>query len=58
MLVNTLQVFVISGFHRDVDEICVLLGHYTASDDNPSPTPTFRDNLSAPYSSVKKSLDP
>ena len=34
---------VISGFRRDVDEICVLLGYYAAS--NRNPLPTFRDFL-------------
>jgi hypothetical protein len=34
---------VISGFRRDVDEICALLGYYAASSDNP--LPTFRDNI-------------
>jgi hypothetical protein len=41
----------ISGFRRDVDEICSLLGYYTASCDNC--LPTFRDNLSVPSSRVK-----
>ena len=36
----------ISGFRRDVDEICALLGYYAASTGNL--LPTFRDNLSAP----------
>jgi hypothetical protein len=39
---------VISGFRRDVDEICALLGYYTASSGNP--LPTFRDNVSVPSS--------
>jgi hypothetical protein len=34
----------ISGFRRDVDEICGLLGYYTASCGNY--LPTFRDNPS------------
>jgi hypothetical protein len=38
---------------RDVDEICDILGYYTASSVNP--LPTFRDNVSVPSSSVKKS---
>jgi hypothetical protein len=46
---------VISGFRRDVDEICALLGYYTAL--NGSSVPTFRDNLSVPYSRVKNSLE-
>jgi hypothetical protein len=33
---------VIRGFHRDADEICVLLGYHAASNDNP--LPTFRDS--------------
>jgi hypothetical protein len=45
--------FMISGFHRDVDEICVLLGCYAASSGNP--LPKFRDNVSVPSSRVKKS---
>jgi hypothetical protein len=43
----------ISGFRRDVDEICALLGCYAAS--NGDPLPTFRDNLSGASSRVKKS---
>jgi hypothetical protein len=34
----------ISGFRRDADEICVLLGYCTAL--SGSYVPTFRDNLS------------
>jgi hypothetical protein len=30
--------FVISGFRRDADEICALLGYYAASNGNPLPT--------------------
>jgi hypothetical protein len=41
----------ISGFHRDVDEICGLLGNYTASCGNY--LPTFRHNVSVPSSRVK-----
>jgi hypothetical protein len=44
---------VISGFHRDVDEICAVLGCYAASSGNL--LPTFRDNVSVPSSRVKKS---
>jgi hypothetical protein len=44
---------VISGFRRDVDEICALLGCYAASSGNP--LPTSRDNVSVPSSRVKKS---
>ena len=43
----------ISGFRRDLDEICSLLGYYAAS--NVNPLPTFRDNISVPSSRVKKS---
>jgi hypothetical protein len=35
---------VISGLHRDVDEICALLGYYAAL--SGSYIPTFRENLS------------
>jgi hypothetical protein len=40
----------ISGFRRDVDEICGLLGYYAASCGNC--LPTFRDNVSVPSSRV------
>jgi hypothetical protein len=40
-----------SGFRRDVDEICGLLGYYAESYGNY--LPTFRDNVSVPYSRVK-----
>jgi hypothetical protein len=46
-------VIVISGFRRDVDEICALLGYYAASNGNP--LPTFRENVSVPSSKAKKS---
>jgi hypothetical protein len=51
----------ISGFHRDADEACVLLGYNAAASSNH--LPTFRDNVSVPSSRVKKSkksrlLDP
>jgi hypothetical protein len=42
-----------SGFRRDADEICTLLGYNTAASGNP--LPMFRDNISAPSSRVKKS---
>jgi hypothetical protein len=42
----------ISGFPRDVDDICGLLGYYAASSGNP--LPTFRENVSLPSSRVKK----
>jgi hypothetical protein len=41
----------ISGFRRDVDEICGLLGNYTESGGNY--LPTFLDNVSVPSSRVK-----
>jgi hypothetical protein len=41
----------ISGFRRDVDEICGLLGYYAASCGNC--LPTFRDNVSVPSPRVK-----
>jgi hypothetical protein len=37
---------VISGFRRDVDEICALLGYYAAL--GGSSVPTFRDYLTVP----------
>ena len=40
----------ISGCCREVAENCALLGHYAASSVNFSPT--FRDNLSVPFSGV------
>jgi hypothetical protein len=39
---------VISGFRRDDDEICALLGYYAVSSDKP--LPTFRDSVSVPPS--------
>jgi hypothetical protein len=48
-----LDTVVISGFCHDADQICVLLGCYTAS--NCNPLPTFRDKVSVPSSRVKKS---
>jgi hypothetical protein len=41
---------VISGFRREVDERCDLLGYYAASSGNS--LRTFRDNLSVPFSRV------
>ena len=41
-------VFVMSGFRRDVDEFLALLGFYAAL--SGSSAPTFRDNLSGPFS--------
>jgi hypothetical protein len=43
----------ISGFVRNVHEICALLRYYAVSNGNP--LPTFRDNVSVPSSRVKKS---
>jgi len=40
----------ISGFRREADENCALLGYYAASSDNF--IPTFRDKLSVPSSGV------
>jgi len=37
-----------SGFRREVDENCAVLGYYAASSDNS--LPTFRDKLSVPSS--------
>jgi hypothetical protein len=48
---TTACITLISGFRRDVDEICGLLGYYTASYGNY--LPTFRDNVSVPSSRVK-----
>jgi hypothetical protein len=42
-----------SGFRRDVDEICVLLGYYAAL--SGISVLTFRDNLSVPTSRFMKS---
>jgi hypothetical protein len=50
---DNVQVSAISGYRRDADEICALLGYYTVSSGNP--LPTFRDNLSVSYPRVKKS---
>jgi len=41
----------ISGFRRDVDEICVFLGYCAVSSGNS--LPTFQDNLSVPFSRPK-----
>jgi hypothetical protein len=45
--------YVISGFRREVHEICPLLGYYEGYSGNS--LPTFRDNLSTPPSMVKQS---
>jgi hypothetical protein len=55
---------VISGFQRDVDEICALLGYYTPSNGNPLRTfreTTYRSHLQGSRSPRRKgigSLDP
>jgi hypothetical protein len=46
---------VISGFRRDVEETCDLLGYYAAL--SGSLLPTFRDNLSVPSSRVKRKME-
>jgi hypothetical protein len=51
IVVWIVQDTLISGFHRDVYEICALLGYYVASCGNC--LPTFRDNVSVPSSRVK-----
>jgi hypothetical protein len=40
-----------SGFRREADENCALLSYYAASSGNS--LPTFWDNQSVPFSSVK-----
>jgi len=42
-----------AGFPRNVEEMCVLLGHYAALGGNS--VPTFQDNLSVPSSRVQNS---
>ena len=42
----------IADFHRDIDEICALLGCHAACSGNSSPT--FRDNISVPFLRVKQ----
>jgi len=51
LLLNCLLLCVISGFRREVDENCALLGYYAANSGNL--LPTFRDNLSLPSSGVR-----
>jgi hypothetical protein len=48
--VNTLR-WVISGFRREVEAICALLGHYAAY--SGGSLPTFRDKPSFPSSKVR-----
>ena len=51
---SNMHVFcVISGFRREVADICALLDYYTAYSGNS--LPTFRENLSVPSWRVKKS---
>jgi hypothetical protein len=52
-VVRNTNLTLISGFRRDVDEICALLRYYATSCGNC--LPTFRDNGSVPSSGVKKS---
>ena len=52
-LLTRVQNYVISGFRRDVNEICALLEIYAAWDG--SFLPTFRDNLSVPSLRAKRS---
>ena len=47
-MIQNFTLSVISGFRRDVDEICALLRYYAASSGNP--LPTFRDSISVPPS--------
>jgi hypothetical protein len=48
---SRLTAILISGFRRDVDEICALLRYYAASCGNC--LPTFRDKVFVPSSRVK-----
>ena len=48
---NSTRQCIISGYHREADENCALMGHYAASSANF--LPTFWDNLSVPSSGVK-----
>jgi len=45
---------VISGFRREVEEICALLGYYTAH--SSYSLSTFRDNLPVPFSRISWTL--
>ena len=51
--VSLIYLCVISGFLREVDEMCALLGNYAAYSGNS--LLTFRDNLSVTSSRVQKS---
>jgi hypothetical protein len=47
---------VISGFRRNVDEICALLGYYAAQSGNS--VPTFRDNICSIFKGQEVILTP
>jgi hypothetical protein len=47
--------FVIAGFSLELDENCILQGHYAASSGNS--VTKFRDNLLFPSSRVKEVLE-
>jgi len=47
--------YVISGFRREVDENCALLGYYAANSGNFSPT--LRGNLSVPSYSLRNNTE-
>jgi len=51
LCLSTADFGVISGFLREVDQNCAVLGCYAASSGNFSPM--FRDNISATFSEVK-----
>jgi hypothetical protein len=44
---------VISGFLREIYKACILVGYYAACSGNS--LPTFRDNVSVPFTTVIKS---
>jgi len=54
VLLLNFKLHVIWSFRRDVDDICTLMGDYSAKIGNS--LRTFRDNLSVPSSRVNKSL--
>jgi hypothetical protein len=54
LVLKYIALTLISGFRRDVDDICTLLGYYAASCGNC--LSTFRDNVSVPSSRIKRSL--
>ena len=58
LLATGILSWAISVFCREADENCALLGYYPVSSGNF--LPTFRDNLSVPFSQFKnkKSLNP